>query len=149
LQQLRDIFNEQAAASSVPLTVDILHWLSRATLDIIGLAGFNYDFSTLRQGDNGTELAAAFHRFNATQEFPLLLILKSFIPPLRLMEFDAGARAAKSLRQIIRKIGLQLIEEKQRDIMAEKASGGGTVLEQKGAALGRLSPAYLRFTGYE
>lgn len=32
----------------------------------------------------------------------------------------------------MRKIGLQLIEEKQRDIAAEKASGGGTVLEQKG-----------------
>jgi hypothetical protein len=140
--------NEQAAASSVPPTVDVLHWLSRATLDIIGLSGFNYDFNTLRQGADGTELSAAFHRYNASQESPVLLLLKGFIPPMRVIEFDATAREARRLRQVMRKIGLELIEEKQREIMSEKASGGGTVLEQKGAVLRNLSPLHLSlFTG--
>jgi hypothetical protein len=146
--QLCDILNEQAAASSVPPTIDVLHWLSRAALDIIGLAGFDYDFSTLRQGEDGTELSAAFHRFNASQRSPILLILKGFIPPLRVIEFDTGAREARRLRQVMKKIGLQLIEEKQREIMSEKASGGGTILEQKGAVIRNLFPPYLSlFTG--
>ncbi|KIM28538.1 hypothetical protein M408DRAFT_16272 [Serendipita vermifera MAFF 305830] len=130
--ELRDILNEQIIASPTPPTVDVVHWLSRATLDIIGLAGFNYDFSTLRQGEEGTELSAAFHRFNSANKFPLLLLLKGFIPILRIFEFDASARQAQKLRKIMRQIGLQLIEEKQREVMSEKASGGGTVLEEKG-----------------
>jgi hypothetical protein len=44
----------------------------------------------------------------------------------------------------MRKIGLQLIEEKQHEIMAEKASGGGTVLEQKGTVLRRRFPHIYR-----
>jgi len=134
------------AASSTPLTVDVVHWLSRTTLDIIGLAGFNYDFNTLRQGEDGTELAAAFHGFNAAQEYPLLMILKGFIPPLRLIEFDKGARQAQKLRRVMRKVGLQLIEDKQQKITAEKASNGGTVLEKKGVASNLTSS--LLFTPY-
>ena len=131
--KLRDILNEQIAASPTPPTIDVVHWLSRATLDIIGLAGFNYDFSTLRQGQEGSELSAAFHRFNSENQFPLMMLLKGFLPPLRIIEFDSAAREARRLRKIMRQIGLQLIEDKQKEILSEKANGGGTVLEEKGS----------------
>lgn len=110
----------------------MVNWLSRATLDIIGLAGFNYDFRTLREGQEGSELSSAFHRFNSKNQFPLIMLLKAFIPVLRIFEFDAAAREARRLRKIMRQIGLQLIEEKQKEITSEKANGGGTVLEEKG-----------------
>lgn len=37
--QLRDIWLSKASATDQPYRVDVLAWLSRATLDIIGLAG--------------------------------------------------------------------------------------------------------------
>jgi hypothetical protein len=57
-----------------------MHWLSRTTLDIIGLAAFNYDFNTLRRGQEGNELALAFHGMMAK---PFLLFLKGLIVSLR------------------------------------------------------------------
>jgi hypothetical protein len=62
------------------LKVDMAHWLSRTTLDIIGLAGFDYDFNTLRRGQEGNELASAFHDMTAK---PLVLFLKGLIVSLR------------------------------------------------------------------
>lgn len=61
-----------------------------------------------------------------------MVFIKGFIPPLRIFEFDAEARDARKLRKIMRKIGLQLIDEKQKEIISEKANGGGTELEVKG-----------------
>lgn len=39
-------------------TLDIMPWLSRLTLDIIGVAGFGYEFDAIHQ--SGNKLAAAF-----------------------------------------------------------------------------------------
>jgi hypothetical protein len=41
-------------------TVDMLYWLGRATLDVIGLAGFDYTFNNLHSEKN--ELAMSFKR---------------------------------------------------------------------------------------
>jgi hypothetical protein len=112
--------------------VDILQLLSRATLDIIGLAGFNYDFNSLQHGEEGTELSAAFYRSNSPKELPVFLFLKGFIPPLRIIEWDNQARQTKIMWKLLRRIGLQLIEEKQKAVLEEKASAGGTVIEKKG-----------------
>lgn len=40
-------------------TIDVIEWLSRATLDIIGLAGFSYEFDAISQGETN-ELVRAF-----------------------------------------------------------------------------------------
>lgn len=65
----------------------MLSWLSRATLDIIGLGGFNYPFDALRQGEEGSELSASFSQmFRGTQQAGLsqiFRILKAFIPILQ------------------------------------------------------------------
>lgn len=41
-------------------TIDVLKWLSRTALDMIGLVGFNYDFNSIAEGETN-ELAQAFH----------------------------------------------------------------------------------------
>jgi len=62
----------------------VLSWLSRATLDIIGLGGFNYSFDALQQGEEASELSASFSQmFKGTQQTGLsqvFRILKAFIP---------------------------------------------------------------------
>ena len=62
----------------------MLSWLSRATLDIIGLGGFNYSFDALQQGEEASELSASFSQmFKGTQQTGLsqfFRMLKAFIP---------------------------------------------------------------------
>jgi hypothetical protein len=58
-------------------------YLSRATLDIIGLAGFDYTFDSL-SGDSRTELATAFRTvFRITEAGGMLNILMFLVPALR------------------------------------------------------------------
>jgi hypothetical protein len=67
--------------------VEVLSWLSRATLDIIGLGGFNYSFDALKQGEEASELSSSFSEmFKSTQQTGLsqfFRVLKAFIPIFR------------------------------------------------------------------
>ena len=47
-------------------TVDIANWLSRATIDVIGLAGFDYAFRSLE--DETEEVYAAFKKMFIAME---------------------------------------------------------------------------------
>ena len=64
----------------------MLSWLSRTTLDIIGLCGFNYSFDAVSQGEEASELSASFSQmFKGTQQDALsnlFRILRTFIPIL-------------------------------------------------------------------
>lgn len=42
--------------------IDVLHWTSRTTLDVIGETAFSYDLEALKNGDSGTAIAAAFQK---------------------------------------------------------------------------------------
>jgi hypothetical protein len=138
--QLRDVVLEQITSTPTNTTssgkpslinrLDILSYIHLATLDIIGLAGFNYDFNTLRHGEEGNELAAGLHRANSIKNFPFILFLKGFIPAMRVIKFDRHARMTGELHRIVRRIGMEVIDRGQREIITEKASGGGTVLEK-------------------
>ena len=151
---------EQIAASPQPgrANVEILSWLSRATLDVIGLAGFDYSFDALKFGEDSNELASAFSQiFNSAKSANLVTLLQGRIPILRwivrLFSFlssivhipitvfpltrclpgqnmDQHSQTLAKAQQTMRRIGLQLVREKQQAVQAEKASGGGTVLEK-------------------
>ncbi len=40
---------------------DTVKWFGRVTLDIIGHAGFDYDFGAVEQGPNGLAVRSSFH----------------------------------------------------------------------------------------
>lgn len=108
-EQLRDIFLDMSnkpttlpppGANPIPLPrVDVLNWLGRATLDVIGLAGgrqlkviifiisclrlgFGYTFSSLTDSEN--ELALAFGViFSAARKFRAVNILQAWFPWLK------------------------------------------------------------------
>jgi hypothetical protein len=75
------------------VVVDVLSCLARATLDVIGAAGFGYAFNGLASlssdgPDNSTmpdnELASAFATiFAAARKFRVLSVFQSWFPPLR------------------------------------------------------------------
>ncbi|KAJ7095055.1 cytochrome P450 [Mycena epipterygia] len=59
--QLREIWASQLAQNTGAATrIDVYSWLRRMTLDIIGQAGFNYDFNALEETEKPNELNQAF-----------------------------------------------------------------------------------------
>ncbi|KAJ6555947.1 cytochrome P450 [Mycena capillaripes] len=59
--QLRDIWTSQIGQNNgVATRIDVYSWLRRMTLDVIGQAGFNYDFHALEATEKPNELNEAF-----------------------------------------------------------------------------------------
>ncbi|KAG8743100.1 hypothetical protein FRC10_000400 [Ceratobasidium sp. 414] len=105
-------------------TIDVLSWLGRATLDIIGVAGFDYHFNSLDGGDED-ELAKAFSKvFEAGQRVSVLAIVKNFIPVLQYLP-DERRRMAKNNMANMRRIGMKLIENKKM-VLAQELKTGST-----------------------
>jgi len=57
-----------AGNRSLGTTVDVCNWMSRATLDIIGLAGFGYNFGSLADGCE--EVCVAYREILRAAEKP-------------------------------------------------------------------------------
>ncbi|KIM19811.1 hypothetical protein M408DRAFT_83001 [Serendipita vermifera MAFF 305830] len=107
--------------------VDMVSYLSCTTLDIIGLAGFDYSFDSLshlaNNDRNGSELASAFNKLLASAKFSTLTILKVVFPVLRMITFDERSRTVNQNKAVISRIGKQLIEEKRRALQSSNEDG--------------------------
>ncbi|KAJ3878890.1 cytochrome P450 [Lentinula edodes] len=57
--EMRDIWNSRITAEGFG-RIDSVYWLSKVTVDIIGLTGFNYHFNALNDPDQTNELNRAF-----------------------------------------------------------------------------------------
>ena len=99
--------------------VEIAQWLSRATLDIIGVAGMGQDFGAIQNPD--TELSKTYRSiFQPTKQAQLLGMLSLVIPMqfIRMLPVKRNSDirdAAASIRKVCR----QLIEHK-KEKMKEK-----------------------------
>ncbi|KAG9128434.1 hypothetical protein FRC07_012542 [Ceratobasidium sp. 392] len=124
--KLRDIWLNIIKSHPEGATViDVLPWLSRATLDIIGVAGFDYHFNSLDEEDKD-ELSKAFMRvFEAGQHFNLLTILRSAIPITRLIPDERSRRLAASMATM-RRIGTKLINDKKMALTQDFKTGSTT-----------------------
>ncbi|KAF7373489.1 hypothetical protein MSAN_00558800 [Mycena sanguinolenta] len=126
--QLRDIWAAQTAKSDNGVArVEVLSWLSKATLDIIGLAGFNYKINALgaEEGAAPNELAEAFETlFSAENGISLVRFLQTRIRILRHipMKRDKVTVAAQAT---MKRIGRQLLADSKREI-AEHGTFAGT-----------------------
>ncbi|KAJ7646852.1 cytochrome P450 [Roridomyces roridus] len=127
--ELRDVWQTQASLNADGTArVNALSWLSKATLDIIGLAGFNYDFNALSSEDDAnTEFGTAFatvYRVGLTQT--PLRIIKTFVPALRFIPSKTDAlieECQATMMQIGRKLLQQSKDEMAGDGTFEKGSG--------------------------
>lgn len=88
--ELRDAFTALLADDATPTLegdakeIDVCLWLGKATLDVIGLAGFDYDFGSLASPNN--ELAAAFRdMFRAGMDLTPFVIAQQVFPLLKLI----------------------------------------------------------------
>ncbi|KAF9255031.1 cytochrome P450 [Marasmius fiardii PR-910] len=109
--KLRDLWwallNENEA-KTCQVEIEVVSWITRLTLNIIGEAGFHYSFSAL--DGKSTELSDAYSEISkASIEDPILLLKQAF-PTLRsiIPEHNPAFRRA---RKIVSKIANQLLHE--------------------------------------
>ncbi|KAF9453671.1 cytochrome P450 [Macrolepiota fuliginosa MF-IS2] len=131
--QLRDTWTSEMKDGDGEAKVDALSWLSRTTLDVIGKAGFGYDFGALSEDpDHRNELAEAFATmFKVGSRLNFVALLRGVFPILRFLRADRDAEGTKA-SQIMFRIGRELLEERKREtVLSEKTShlrGGDDLL---------------------
>ncbi|EIN06514.1 cytochrome P450 [Punctularia strigosozonata HHB-11173 SS5] len=119
--QLRDAWLSEARkkGNDESIKVDALSWLSRATLDIIGLAGFNYRFDSL-EGSKPNELNQAMATmFDATGTWRFFGLLQSRIPILRCVRTNRDKKIEYA-QNTMKRIGYGLISERKAAVQSEK-----------------------------
>ncbi|KAI0357859.1 cytochrome P450 [Trametes cingulata] len=127
--ELRDVWDAQIPHDGSSARIDVLQGLSKMTLDVIGLAGFNYRFDSLAGKPN--ELNQAFQEiFNPSVGFSIFMILRNFIPILDIFPDERSKRVDRA-QEVMRRIGTQLIQEKKAEIRRELAEGKNGGVERK------------------
>ncbi|KAJ7852690.1 cytochrome P450 [Mycena olivaceomarginata] len=116
--EVRNIWASEAADS--PMRLDVLSWLNKTTLDIIGLAGFDYSFNSLNT-ERPTELATAFGAtMQATVTLSAFDIIPAWVPALRACptKFAVLGRASQ---KTMSRIGREILRGTKTD-MAESGT---------------------------
>jgi len=81
---LRDMWAREIKKEENNGTVNVVSWMSKATLDVIGVAGFNHSFNSLTTETGKDELGNAFSAlFSTGFGFSVVSALRSMVPPLR------------------------------------------------------------------
>lgn len=109
--ELRDIWDAESTKQGGIGRIDVLAWLSKMTLDVIGLAGFNYKFDALKGDASKNELNEAFSTvFRSKTRMNMIFMLRGLFPPLRFLPAEGDADSNRALRTMDR-IGKQLLSE--------------------------------------
>ncbi|KAJ7749184.1 cytochrome P450 [Mycena metata] len=127
--QLRDIWLQQVEREN-GARIDVLSWSRRMTLDVIGQAGFNYQFHGLEPDYEPDELNQVFtdlfHSPQAARN-AMFRIYQSMIPILRFLPLPGSRLTAEANRKLTA-TGSQLVSESKARINTaegEKTVGSG------------------------
>ncbi|KAJ7762647.1 cytochrome P450 [Mycena metata] len=122
--ELRDIWSNKIENSdSTGSRIDVLLWLRRMTLDVIGLAGFHYEFKALAETDGERNeldqaLTRIFHSPEAQRQ-GMLRVIQAAIPVLGILP-EPGGKFIGDARTTMMDIAKKLLEDSKDAI---KASG--------------------------
>ncbi|KAF9067730.1 cytochrome P450 [Rhodocollybia butyracea] len=109
---LRDVWATKTAESSVGANVESIEGLGKVTLDIIGMAGFGYDFNALNNEGKISELYEAFRIASQDRERRPWHILQAVLPIFRVLPSFRSAGFKKAKKTMAR-IGNELLNEAQ------------------------------------
>ncbi|KAG6375161.1 cytochrome P450 [Boletus reticuloceps] len=128
--RLCDVLSSEIAKNPAGTTtgarIDIIPWLSRMTLDAIGLAGFNYNFDALNANEKPNELNEAFNTVNEVmQKLTTLSILQAWFPLFRILPSDR-ARTTKVATRTMNRIGRELLSD-AKAVARESATEKGEI----------------------
>ncbi|KAF8167846.1 cytochrome P450 [Crassisporium funariophilum] len=101
--------NEEAAGA----VIDVAHWISRASFDVIGLAGFGYDFHGVH--DESEEVYSAYRKmFNiADKGLGLRGLLELYFPIVRKIWVNDDIRTTNASLSLISRVGKKMVAERK------------------------------------
>ncbi|THH05278.1 hypothetical protein EW145_g4912 [Phellinidium pouzarii] len=106
--------------------MDVCHWISRATFDVIGLAGFDYNFSAIQNEENELFLAykdmfeIAISRGGGLWDIAII-----YFPWLERLFPNEKTHIVRKSQEIIRRVGSHIIQEKTKRIVEGEKNGSG------------------------
>ncbi|KAH0833995.1 cytochrome P450 [Lanmaoa asiatica] len=127
--QLRDAWSSEItkdpAGTTIGARLDALAWLNRMTLDVISLAGFNYDLNSLNVNGKPNELYEAFEvRIAADQNQSLVAsLLQVGFPFLRHLPSDR-TRKIQPAQHTMDRVGKELISNAKAAARASATEKG-------------------------
>ncbi|KAJ7055864.1 cytochrome P450 [Mycena amicta] len=128
--QLRDVWGSQIAQQGGGGTVEVLSGLRKMTLDVIGRAGFDYEFNALEEKqDKPNELNRAFTDiFHSPQAnlYATVHLAQSMMPILKLLPLPGG-NLLHSARTRMDTVGKQIINKSKASLKEQdvaKTIGG-------------------------
>ncbi|KAG5637994.1 hypothetical protein H0H81_002355 [Sphagnurus paluster] len=110
--------------SNAPLSIDVCHWVSRATFDVIGLAGFGYEFNAIK--DETNELFCAYKEMfevSISQGKITRTMMNIYLPFVSSLFPDKSMRTVQRCQQVIHRVAGQLIQENKRKISDAEKTG--------------------------
>ncbi|KAJ7735832.1 cytochrome P450 [Mycena maculata] len=140
--QLRDMWVNQVSREHDASRIDVLPWLRLTTLEIIGKAGFNYEFNALSGDGKPNELdqvLAQLFQSPLSGRYATFRTAQSLFPILGLMPLP-GKKLFESARRRMYTIGHGIL---MRSKAALKASDAGKTLSGKRDLLSVLLKANL------
>ncbi|KAG6373635.1 cytochrome P450 [Boletus reticuloceps] len=124
--RLRDLWFSEISkdpTATITDTIDVVPWLTRVTLDIIGLTGFNYDFDALEASGQPNELSEAFSTlFSTSQSITILDVLQGLFPVLRHIAIEG--RKLQAAQQTMTQIGKDLLMNAKATALASATANG-------------------------
>lgn len=121
----KQVLERQQSSSGTETVIDIVDWASRATLDIIGIAGMGQGFDAIQNADS--QLHQAYRMiFEPSREAIFLAVLRLIFPD-RLVNWLPLRRNKRMHHgiQVIRSKCLELIRQRQEQIRLLPSGGDG------------------------
>ncbi|KAJ7622094.1 cytochrome P450 [Roridomyces roridus] len=125
--KLRDIWARKVADSNG--RIDVAEWLRRMTLDVIGQAGFNYDFDAMNDSENGkpnelNQVLTELLHSPQTRNYLGFLLAQSILPVLRLFPVP-GETILKRARATTESISAQIVSASKVALLQDKSAASG------------------------
>ncbi|RGB32159.1 cytochrome P450 [Rhizophagus diaphanus] len=97
-------------------------YLSKATLDVIGLVGFNYEFNSLTSKNELAEAYDTIWNFNSTPLAITITLLSTVIPFIRQIPISTNIRFNNAIK-VVERISMKLYEERRQEVKDNKLVG--------------------------
>ncbi|KAJ8489630.1 hypothetical protein ONZ51_g2815 [Trametes cubensis] len=125
--ELRDVWLDALSVQGERPVINVLEGLKKMTLDVIGLAGFDYHLEALNAHGKPNELNEAFYQlFSVTPPLSLYRLLMDNLPFLDFFP-DRRARAVRRAQATMRRIGMELIQDRKAAVLREVTGQRGTI----------------------
>ncbi|PVF92377.1 cytochrome P450 [Serendipita vermifera] len=109
------------------VVTDMVSWISRAALDIVGITGFGYDIGSVKNRDTDKDvlypaLEEVFVKCNWNF---LVVFFKGWIPLLRLWKFDSASQYIGRAHEIMMDISKTVVDQRTKEIERGEFEGHG------------------------